>query len=759
MAAQLDESIQYTDPTTGELLVNGYIYIGTSGLDAKLNTITIYSDRSLTTPISNPQRTGSDGRAVNKIWIPGQYSIKVEDSANIQKLNDLDAGAAIPVGNTILGNVQGVNDLTATGSPAITALVDKQTYILTTASTCTGAMTLTIDGTPTYPIKRNHDSAIEAGDIEAHQIMSVVFNETDSAFELTSNSIASVSVKTALDLASLRLGAPVNAEITYVKSHTTLGDDGGGNFRAVTGAAPGTYSDNNGTTILPTGGDGSTAWLRVYTDQPNVKWFGAVGDGVTDDKAAIAAAITYSDAVRFPSGSYRISSNITFTRGKTFYFDDGADLSIDTGIVVSIGGQISAGSHAVFSGLGTVVAAGDYTYGNGRYNVKWWGATGDGSTDDTTAIQAACTAVTQGVMYFPLGDYKITAPIVVAGNLSLVGEGFYSVIRCFGFTTHQYMFTYDVAPSWKTKILIKGLQFASDNGLGDAMYWDHVQKSSVENIYLTDLERGFVIFQNSFQNSFKDVHGNGVTQQYVYISGIGNNNYSFTNCQFGGNGFYMSIASSLNASFAFDGCDFEGCIEGNGSLAAITVLATATATIAGLSFNGCHFENNNAKSFYVEGAAAYSVRGISVIGCNIQGGAADNGHASATHTFFLKNVSGINIVGNHVDDFATAMIWDGTGNDNWNVTANDLHRVTSLTTTSNVVGGSGGYLKNNSIGIQEHQGTAAPVTGTYAVNDKIINRIRTVDGNNMIIDHWLCTVAGTPGTWVAQYVSTVSPAT
>ena len=55
--------------------------------------------------------------------------------------------------------------------------------------------------------------------------------------------------------------------------------------------------------------------------------------------------------------------------------------------------------------------------------------------------------------------------------------------------------------------------------------------------------------------------------------------------------------------------------------------------------------------------------------------------------------------------------------------------------------------------------SAAPTAGTWAVGDVIYNSSPAVDGNNMVLDHWICTVAGTPGTWVAQYVSTVTPAT
>lgn len=195
MSSVIDENTQFIDPATSTPINNGYIYIGTVGLDAKLNPITIYSDRDLTTVLANPQRTGPDGRALNKIWVPGKYSMKVENYENVQKLNDLDLGEFPQTGNTVLTNVQGINTLTAEASPAITALIDKQVYILTAVSTNTGGMTLTIDSTPTYPINKNHDQPLVAGDVEANQNVAVIYNSTDNVFELfTDSAIPSVDI-------------------------------------------------------------------------------------------------------------------------------------------------------------------------------------------------------------------------------------------------------------------------------------------------------------------------------------------------------------------------------------------------------------------------------------------------------------------------------------------------------------------------------------------------------------------------------------
>lgn len=92
MPSLITEHEQWFDEISGEPLNDGYVYIGARSLDPQTNLITIYSDRALTVPISNPQRTGSDGRTVNKIYVPGKYSIEVEDTNNVSKYINLDNG-------------------------------------------------------------------------------------------------------------------------------------------------------------------------------------------------------------------------------------------------------------------------------------------------------------------------------------------------------------------------------------------------------------------------------------------------------------------------------------------------------------------------------------------------------------------------------------------------------------------------------------------------------------------------------------------
>lgn len=75
--------------------------------------------------------------------------------------------------------------------------------------------------------------------------------------------------------------------------------------------------------------------------------------------------------------------------------------------------------------------------------------------------------------------------------------------------------------------------------------------------------------------------------------------------------------------------------------------------------------------------------------------------------------------------------------------------------------GSGGlYLGGiSSTARRVAKSAASPTAGTWGVGDIVWNTGPTVDVSNMLILGWVCTVAGTSGTWVPMRVSTVSPAT
>jgi len=141
-------------------------------------------------------------------------------------------------------------------------------------------------------------------------------------FSAINTAFDAVNTRTATNKAAAVLLTPVADAMLFVN-----GSDGG-LFKAVTGAAAATYSDNGGsycgTQFIPTGGDGSTAWVRDYSGAISVAWFGAVGDNSTDDQSSIQAAIDYSNSVVQGSGYASIGdkSNIPVYFPKGVYVLD-----------------------------------------------------------------------------------------------------------------------------------------------------------------------------------------------------------------------------------------------------------------------------------------------------------------------------------------------------------------------------------------------------------------------------------------------------
>jgi len=182
MASKIDENTQFVG-SDGKPLLNGKLYIGTVALDPIANPITIYSDRALTATLANPQTLDADGRPASKIWIPGKYSIQVDDEDAVQRFQDLDAGEPAAGGITGLSNVQSADVITAEGIPAIDAYEDKELYVFQVASTNTISPTINIDGKGAKNCRRNFDQTIVKGQWVANQMVVLSYNLSQDIME------------------------------------------------------------------------------------------------------------------------------------------------------------------------------------------------------------------------------------------------------------------------------------------------------------------------------------------------------------------------------------------------------------------------------------------------------------------------------------------------------------------------------------------------------------------------------------------------
>jgi len=74
--------------------------------------------------------------------------------------------------------------------------------------------------------------------------------------------------------------------------------------------------DGVGTYVTATGSTTARTLAARFADVGNVKDFGAVGDGVTDDTAAIEAALAVYESIYIPSGVYMLGSRLDVPAGK-----------------------------------------------------------------------------------------------------------------------------------------------------------------------------------------------------------------------------------------------------------------------------------------------------------------------------------------------------------------------------------------------------------------------------------------------------------
>jgi len=134
--------------------------------------------------------------------------------------------------------------------------------------------------------------------------------QTDKTIAL---GVASIAALKALPVALIPNGASVS-----VAGYYSANDGGGGLFVYASASA---VADNGGTVIAPTAGGGR--WLRAFTAELWAEWFGAKGDGATDDDAAIASLMATDNILRFGNRVFAKTAVITMNEPGTILAGSG----------------------------------------------------------------------------------------------------------------------------------------------------------------------------------------------------------------------------------------------------------------------------------------------------------------------------------------------------------------------------------------------------------------------------------------------------
>ncbi len=108
----------------------------------------------------------------------------------------------------------------------------------------------------------------------------------------------------ATSLADLRRRMPTNGDApVFLQGALTPGDQGAGWFvwRSASQAI-----DDGGCVLAPDAAKPGR-WHRLFSGAVDVRWFGAQGDGATDDSGPLQRAIDHHAEVHLPAGVYRLS--------------------------------------------------------------------------------------------------------------------------------------------------------------------------------------------------------------------------------------------------------------------------------------------------------------------------------------------------------------------------------------------------------------------------------------------------------------------
>jgi hypothetical protein len=213
---------------------------------------------------------------------------------------------------------------------------------------------------------------------------------------------------------------------TTAQAHPVVLDAAG---RTTIWLSPGAYTllltDSDGNTVKTLDNvNASSTTQNGYIDPRD---YGATGDGTTDDYdsfvAAHNAALAATLPIRVTAGTYRWASNPTNINNSLMILEPYASLKW-TGFNPTIKVQIDPGDQTTHFDTSIPVASVPILQGIDMVRPEWFGAAGNGTTDDLNAIQKAINCFfAGGIVQFAQKTYKHTAAIALKAKTTLRGSG------------------------------------------------------------------------------------------------------------------------------------------------------------------------------------------------------------------------------------------------------------------------------------------------------------------------------------------------
>lgn len=313
-------------------------------------------------------------------------------------------------------------------------------------------------------------------------------------------------------------------------------------------------------------------------------------------------------------------------------------------------------------------------------NVQDFGAVGNGSTDDSFAIQAAITAAPEGsIVLFPapITAYRITKQISVNKRLTLeggksrilmtAGNGFAlnaenTVMRGFNIVGSRINWDHCAINIFQSQIKVEDIEVSHCSHAVRVLggVWHTLSRIRARNIVYGVLEIGNTVgtVVEDFRYDTDPTYPEPTYGTYYWGEGANFSDLDFIHagkCLFI-ESTYRSVAWTFFNSCSFDTSNFGVSIEGNGvgqsvvgimfdqcwfsshKTAAINIVGTAK--VDGVTFNGCYIINNRWEGVVMAG----NVTNVDFNGCTFSGNSVG---AKGLHHNIYSNITGRKFIRNN----------------------------------------------------------------------------------------------------------------
>ena len=273
----------------------------------------------------------------------------------------------------------------------------------------------------------------------------------------------------------------------------------------------------------------------------------------------------------------------------------------------------------------------------GWLDVRAYGAVGDGTTDDTAAIQKAIDAATTltfptapiavggvaggAVVYLPVGRYKVTSTLAYKSGLKFRGVGWGSQIL-FSPAGHDALWEpsaqyavqgtmYDVA--WADLAMFAGSAFAQD-----CLRWTRMRQHVLDNVAVVGFSR-YGVYLAAVADTY--AYYNQIRNPYFVDNGthlcIHNDGVHGANAlQVYGGDFWQTPTFTTDYAIVLQGVSasfFGSAIEGHPTVALIHDAG------AGSGFFGCYTETTNSTPVLLRDASKNLAGGVTLQGTSYTG--------------------------------------------------------------------------------------------------------------------------------------------